>query len=170
MKAPVWFLMARMGDIVGGGGWHRAAIIDQAIAHVGDWWLLGTSNTGDWMATTLAFSPNSADITNQFVSEGLMGGLLTMILFIFVIVRCFRMIGLSLKSMEESPFAEQIIVWSLGASLLAHVMAFMSVSYFDQIIVFWYLLLAMISAIGDLLNVQRGVITANGADALARHD
>ncbi len=74
MKAPVWFLIARLGDAVGGGGWHRAALIDAAIRHFNEWWLIGTTYTAHWMPTTLAISPNSADLTNQFISEGVNGG------------------------------------------------------------------------------------------------
>ncbi len=49
MKAPVWFLIGHAGDaLVGGGGWHRAEIIDAAVKNFGDWWLSGTDNTGGW--------------------------------------------------------------------------------------------------------------------------
>lgn len=55
------------------------------------------------------------------------------------------------------------MIWSLGVSLFIHAVSFLSVSYFDQMIVFWYLLLAMISAVGDSLNVKNGTrIMANG--------
>jgi len=166
MKAPVWYLFSHLGVVLGSGGWHRSYLIDQAVAHVGDWWLLGTKDTGNWMPYALAIAPNSADITNQYIWEGITGGLLKMILFIIVIIRCFRMIGLSLKKVEKSPFAEKIIIWSLGASLFAHVISFLSVTYFDQIIVLWFLLLAMISVIGDSLNVRNGVIiTVNGDES-----
>lgn len=157
MKAPVWYLMSRISDLLGGTGWHRSYLIDQAIAHFDDWWLLGTNYTGDWFPYALGIDPTKADITNEFIGEGVAGGLLTMILYIVVIIYCFRMVGLSLKVMKESPFAEKLIVWSLGASLLAHVIAQMSVGYFDQIIVIWYLLLAMISTVGSSLDVQNGI-------------
>ena len=155
MKAPVWHLIQRLSSLIGGTGWHRAALIDQAIAHFGDWVLLGTSDTGEWMPYTLGIDSSAADITNQYIAEGIRGGLITMILYIIIIVCFFRMVGLSLKAMEERPFAEKIIVWSLGASLLAHVMAQASVGYFDQIIVIWYLLLAMISVPINLRDMIR---------------
>ena len=42
MKAPVWaILIARVSDLVGGGGWHRAFIIDVCIKNFGTWWLIG---------------------------------------------------------------------------------------------------------------------------------
>lgn len=145
MKAPVWYLMARASSLVGGGGWHRSYLIDQAIAHFNEWWLLGIEYTAHWMPTALEVDPNNADITNQFLAQGVQGGLLTMILLILVIVLGFRAIGKALKILENQPFSVKITLWSMGAALFAHVMSFMSVSYFDQIMVSWYFLLAAIS-------------------------
>lgn len=149
MKAPVWYLFDRITILTGGSGWYRAELIEQAVNHFGDWWLMGTKNTGDWFAFSLQnkFSGVKADITNQFIGEGVNGGLLTMILFIVVIVYCFKTIGDIINNNKNSPFRENIMVWSMGAALFAHVMSFFSVAYFDQIVVFWYLLLAMISSL-----------------------
>ena len=97
------------------------------------------------MPTALEVDPNNADITNQFLAQGVQGGLLTMILLILVIVLGFRAIGKALKILENQPFSVKITLWSMGAALFAHVMSFMAVSYFDQIIVSWYFLLAVIS-------------------------
>lgn len=166
MKAPVWFLIARLANITGGTGWHRAFLIDQAISHFDQWWLLGMRDTAGWLPYALAINPTSTDVTNQYIAEGLSGGLLTMLLFIMIIILCFRTIGLSLKALEKSSFAENIMVWSLGASLFAHALNFISVSYFDQIIIFWYLSLAMISAVGDSTKDKNGSgIIANGDTA-----
>ena len=38
----------------------------------------------------------------------------------------------------------------MGIMLFAHMVTFIAVTYFDQMIVFWYLLLAMISTVNDL--------------------
>jgi hypothetical protein len=72
-----------------------------------------------------------------------------MLLFIWILVIGFRTIGQGLRSVDDGSHAQKII-WALGAALFAHAFTFMSVSYFDQIIVAWYLLLAMISAVLDL--------------------
>jgi hypothetical protein len=149
MKAPVWFSIARIGDLIGGDGYHRSAIIDVAVNRFNEWWLLGTKDTSDWMPYALQSAPDKyfADITNQFISEGINGGIFAMLLFIIIIILCFREIGISLRLNENQPFSVRIILWSLGVSLFVNVVGFFSVSYFDQIIVFWYLLLAMISVI-----------------------
>jgi hypothetical protein len=146
MKAPVWYLMVRVSEVIGGGGWHRAFLVDQAIRHLNEWWLIGTGYTAHWMPYALELYPDAADITNQFVAEGVSGGLLRMSLFITIIVVCFRTVGRSVRMLENTSDFLPFLVWGLGASLLAHVTSFFSVSYFDQIILIWYMLWAMIAA------------------------
>jgi hypothetical protein len=148
MKAPVWYLMARVANLIGGTGWHRAYLVDQAIKYFNEWWLVGTHYTAHWMPYQLPSNPNMSDITNQYLVEGVHGGLLTMLLFIWILVTGFRTIGQGLRSVEEGSHTQKVI-WALGAALFAHAVTFMSVSYFDQIIVAWYLLLSMISVILD---------------------
>jgi hypothetical protein len=143
MKAPVWFLMGRVSDIVGGGGWHRAEVIDQAINHFSSWWLFGTAETGDWLPTQL--ESGGADITNQFVSVGVTAGLLCLILFIYILVLCFKQIGTSMLK-AGSTEGLQRGCWCLGVGLFATIVNFFSVSYFDQIQVVWYMLLAIVAA------------------------
>lgn len=143
MKAPVWYLITRISDVIGGSGWHRAYLIDQAINHFNDWWLIGTRYTADWLPYTLTVT--ATDVTNEFIGEGIDGGLLRMALFISIIVVCFRTIGQSMRRLENPSYFSPFQMWCFGACLLAHVASFFSVSYFDQMIVFWWMLLAMIS-------------------------
>jgi hypothetical protein len=138
MNAPVWFLIAR-ADVFGGStGWHRAALIDAAVRHFGDWWLVGIKDTGVW-------SRQLADVTNQYIWQGVQGGLLTMLLFILIIVLCFRGIGRAVRATRILP--DRLCIWSLGSALLAHVVNYMSITYFDQNFVNWYLLLSVISTV-----------------------
>ena len=145
MQAPVWYLMMKMSNIVGGGGWHRAYLIDMAIAHFNEWWLYGTNYTAHWMPYVLSIDPNHADITNQYILQGIRGGLVTMVLFIAIIVIGFRGFYHGFMAIEEEPFERRILLWTIGASLATHAVTFTSVSYFDQMIVFWYMVLALIS-------------------------
>ena len=145
MKAPVWYLISRISELIGGSGWHRSYLIDQAISHINEWWLLGTKFTAHWMPYTLTNNPGSADITNQYIYEAVNGGLLTMALFIAIIVICFRDIGRAISSVSDND-PSKILIWSMGVSLVAHASSFISVTYFDQMTIFWYLLLAIISS------------------------
>ena len=89
MKSPVWYIFGKLSVISGGTGYHRAMVIDQAINHFSEWWLFGTQRTAHWdEASILPLDPDNIDITNQYVIEGVSGGLIKMILFIVVIVSC----------------------------------------------------------------------------------
>ncbi|MGA9308618.1 MAG: hypothetical protein WBW31_24700 [Candidatus Sulfotelmatobacter sp.] len=137
MRAPVWFIIARV-DFVGGHGWDRAALIDATVRHFSEWWLLGATSTENWGADTW-------DACNQFVSEATSGGLATLIVFIAILSRVFGMIGAARKRAEGSRRQEWFF-WCLGAVLFAHVMGFWGIDYFDVIRTWWYIFLAMIPA------------------------
>ncbi|HEV2395500.1 MAG TPA: hypothetical protein VGS27_00980 [Candidatus Sulfotelmatobacter sp.] len=137
MKAPVWFIIARV-DFIGGHGWDRAALIDAAVRHISDWWLLGTKSNASWGADTW-------DSCNQFVYEATSGGLATLIVFVAILTHAFRVFGKARKSVEGSRRQEWFF-WCLGAALYAHVMGFWGIDYFDSVRIWWYIFLAMIPA------------------------
>lgn len=147
MKAPVWALIGKLSEIIGGTGWHRVMLIDAAISHFDEWWLFGTDHTRHWLPTGVTWSEEHTDITNHFIGVGIQGGLLSLILFVVIIVFCFKNLGMKLKEFRSSGFPVQFTVWCVGAVLVGHLASFTSVRYFDQIIVFWYLLLAIVTAI-----------------------
>jgi hypothetical protein len=149
MNAPVYYIIARISDFTGGTGWHRSYLIDVALHHLDEWWLFGTTYTAHWgpAGEVIVADPNNMDITNHFIMEGVRGGLLRLGLFVLMIVRCFQLIGRRLVAGEGRDNAD-IVIWSLGVSLFAHCVSFISIPYFDQIIVFWYWLLAAIALLG----------------------
>jgi hypothetical protein len=142
MDAPIWYLIAKLGYLTGGTGWHRSYLIDQAIRYLKDWWLIGTQITAHWFPYVLSVN-NRADITNQFIAEGVNGGLITMFLFIYMINRGFYSVGIMLRMSTTNVF----LIWSLGVALVGHIAAFFSVSYYDKSICFFMFLLASIAAL-----------------------
>jgi hypothetical protein len=62
------------------------------------------------------------------------------------IVAGFKTVGRAVRS-EVKPSVDRMLLWVLGVSLASHCAAFISVSYFDQIQVFWFWLLAVIAAV-----------------------
>lgn len=149
MKAPIWFALAHLSEITGGHGWDRAALIDKFVHHFHNWWLMGMplENTANWAATR---EPNGAvDVVNGYVKIGIAGGLISLILFIQVLVRCFRSLGASMhliRSKGGVHMLEELLLWGLGCSLFCHVVNIIGVSYFDQSRVIWYMTLAVISS------------------------
>jgi hypothetical protein len=147
IKAPAWHLMAILGSNLGGEGAYRSWLIDQAIAHVKEWWLFGTNYTANWGAARgQLINPDMVDIVNQYVAEGISGGLLKLGLFLLIIFSSFKGLGQTLRDNAPSSSAK-LFVWAIGVSLFAHCFSFLSISYFDQMIVVWFWLLASISCI-----------------------
>lgn len=138
MKAPVWFLIGRISVFDGSTGFFRARLIDAAITNFFGWWLIGTQYTAQW-------GNGLFDITNQYIAEGVNGGALTMGLFIFLIARSFGAVGRTVRQFRNVSKSIKIATWGLGCALLAHATTYISVSYFDQNIVTWFLLLSIIS-------------------------
>lgn len=153
MSAPVWFLIARAGDVFGGGGYHRAYLIDQFFKHFSSWWLAGTSDTGDWFPYQLA--DGNADLTNRFVMDGVDAGLIGAILSVWLVVACFKRIGLALRQRGNDPVTEKML-WTIGSTLVCTVGILFSVTYFDQMEVMWFFLLASIAGV-RYPNRQSGV-------------
>lgn len=146
MKDPVYFLMARI-DISGGSqGYYRAQLIRSSIESLNEWWLAGTDYTRHWMASGQHANDSHTDITNHVLAMGVMGGLLLMSIFILLLIVSFRAAGRALRDNRNLPDRHRFLVWTLGAILFGHVMNFMSISLFDQSIVFFYFVLAAIGA------------------------
>jgi hypothetical protein len=153
MKAPVYYLMARI-DLAGGStGWHRARVIDSAIEFFGEWWIVGTEYTRHW-APVGGWTPNHTDITSQYVYLGVLGGLPLMLAFIMGMVKAFSLVGGGIRADVDISRKEQFVLWTLGASLFAHAITFFSVWYFDQAFVFFYVTLAGIGSASPRSSVR----------------
>ncbi len=149
MKAPVYYSLARLSEIAGGTGWYRSYLIDQSIQHFGEWWMFGSTYTAHWAPAgeVVPSDPDNMDIINHYVAEGLGGGVVKLGLFLALIVRCFKTIGRWTGHETAAPKADVFFLWSLGVILVSHCISFLSVSYFDQIVVMWYWLLASLSMV-----------------------
>jgi hypothetical protein len=163
MKAPVWFLIARMDVIGASSGYHRAELVDVFIRHFFDWFLIGTKDASTW-------GWEMFDLSNQYVSKGESGGLLALVFFILIISRSFGSLGSIIKRARDR---QAWPLWILGAALFAHVMAFFGISYWDQTEVAWFALLAMICAATSVA-AQRAVTQTQtqvvNAAPLVHHD
>ena len=148
MKAPVYYLIARI-DITGGStGWHRAALMESAMNHWDEWWVAGTDRTRHWMPAGIPGNPNHTDLTNQYIVMGVMGGLLLLLLYIWLLFEAFSVVGREVRlSLSRGSADDAFLIWTLGAILFGHVTTFLSISYFGQAFVVLYLLLALIGSL-----------------------
>jgi hypothetical protein len=138
MKAPVWSLIGRIDLAGGSSGYHRFELVNQTILHFSDWWLLGEKTTYQW-------GYNLWDTANTYVETAITGGLSTLLLLVAIIVFCFKALGEARKRLGDRGAAK--LPWILGAALFAHLTAFVGITYYDQTVISWYLILAMICAI-----------------------
>ncbi len=141
MKAPVWHLISRVSAVGGSTGYHRYILIDRTINHFSDWWFSGCSGY-----VVLSWGIYRGDVTNQYIAEGVNGGLLTMALFIALIAYAYRDVG-RLWRMNKKNAYQLALSWALGCSLFVHCVNYIGVSYFGQIVVARYLLFAIIASL-----------------------
>jgi len=138
MKAPVWALIARVDFTGSSSGYFRYMIVDNTIRHFGSWWLMGTKDFATW-------GWDMWDLSDQYVSTALTGGLASLVFFIATISRSFGRLGTARKRVEGDR-KQELLLWFLCAALFANVVTFFGISYFDQTQVAWYALLAFICA------------------------
>jgi hypothetical protein len=152
MKAPVYYVLDRI-DLTGSStGWHRAILIEAAIKHLNEWWACGTDYTVHW--TPNAGWGDDTDITNYYIRMGVWGGLPLMLVFIATLAIAFRAVGKALNACNNASAEQEFLAWTLGTMLFGHAATMISVSYFDQSVVFLYLVLAAIGSIQALLTVK----------------
>ncbi|MEO6002492.1 MAG: hypothetical protein ABIZ04_12145 [Opitutus sp.] len=151
MKAPIWYLPARVSSFTGGTGWHRSYLMEMAAKNFGQWGLGGMAikETSAWFPYQLT-TTGGADITNQFLAFGLSGGVLSIVILIVILVRAYKFLGnalISVRSGGVNATQEEFMLWALGAMLTAHVANWLGISYFDQTIAVWLFHLSLISSL-----------------------
>jgi hypothetical protein len=146
MKQPVWHLIGRLDFVGGSTGYHRFLLIDESINHIADWWAFGVRSTEYW-------GEGLGDVTNQFVLDGVRGGLgatLALVLaFVLVFGYCGRAIRASTREISRTgcascaePREMEALAYGIGAALFVHIGIFTAVSYFGQTIAIWQFVLA----------------------------
>lgn len=144
MKAPVWHLIGRINIISGSTGWHRYRLINAAINHFDEWAVIGTRNTTHW-------GWGLHDITNQYIGQGVGGGMVTLALFVYLLIMAVRTPGS--YSLKPMPKHEQWLLWCICVSVLGNCVAFWGVAYFGQIRMLLYLTLVIIATIYGMSNI-----------------
>ncbi len=137
MKAPVYHLITRID--ISGSSYHRYALIDQCVRHFWSWWLVGTNANTTW-------GWDMWDTADQYVQAAYDGGLLGLICFTAIIVWGFKYLGRARKAVIDDK-KQALFLWALGAAFFAHTISFFGITLWDQSILEWYALLAIIGAI-----------------------
>jgi len=135
MKAPVWHLMARANVFGGSTGWHRYFLFDNFIKHTSEWLFLGTRSTAHW-------GHAQSDLTNQFVLEGIRGGVVTLLIFSILVYCSVKIPGRF--CIGTLPPEVKWLSWGICVAMLGHFVTFWGVSYFGQINMLLYLTFAFV--------------------------
>jgi hypothetical protein len=104
------------------------------VKHLSDWWLLGTRDNAAW-------GINTADTCNAYVAAATSGGLFNLACLVALLGYSFKYLGIARQHSDQLRARR---IWSYGASLTAHAVAFIGIAYFDQMTIFWYAFLATI--------------------------
>ena len=153
MHDPVYYVIAQI-DITGGStSYYRAALIDSAIDHFSEWWLVGTDVTSHWASTKMG---DQTDITNHYIQMGVWGGVPLLSIFVACLWAAFSCVGKMLRARDKLSRRERFLVWTLGSILFGHAVTFFSISYFDQAnVVLFYCVLAVIATRYSRLMMER---------------
>ena len=144
MKAPVWHLISRIDVTGSSSSYHRYQLINQCILHFSDWWMIGTKYYADW-------GWDMWDLSDQYVGTADTVGLIPLLAFLAIIVFGFSYVGRARRMAPDR--GHELFAWAIGSALFANVVAFFGIGYFDQTIVAWYALLAIIPAmVGSVRN------------------
>jgi hypothetical protein len=159
MKAPIWFLIARLGAITGGDSWHRSQVIEAFFQHFDEWWLAGIpiEDTKFWLPTYNHIT-GGIDLTNYYLVFGLTAGLGSTALFILLLVRGFSYVGNALeviRNRSESDKSSEFLFWGFGVVLAVHIFNWLGIPYYDQTYVLWFMQLAVLATLSDM-TIQAG--------------
>jgi hypothetical protein len=151
MKAPVWYLLDRVSSFTGGDGYNRAYLIDVSFQNLGKWWFAGMpiTETVNWFPYSHPLT-GGADITNQFISFGLMAGVGAIVLLILLLTRAFSSLGRALEVVRfnsKKPNENEFMLWGLGVLVATHIITWFGITYYDQFYVVWFMQLATIASV-----------------------
>ena len=131
---PFYHIIASWANPLGGAGWHRARLIDVAIMTFDEWWRVGYGdkdpNWGQY------FGMGVSDITNEYILNGVRYGILGVIALCAVLAKAFRDLISTYRRMTHP--AMKSLCWAFGSLLFSIAVAWMSVSFFGQLMTLVY--------------------------------
>ncbi len=107
-------IFTKISFVSGSTGYHRYRLFDGFFDNFTKWFVMGTNNR--------MFNRSFIDVTNQYITTGLNGGLIALILQISVIVMAFKAIGRALKTSVQRH--DTLLIFGLGVGFLTAVISF----------------------------------------------
>jgi len=139
---PFYHVIVSWTNPLGGAGFHRAILIDVAIEKFDEWWLIGYGDKDPgWGAY---FGMGTTDVTNEYILNGVKYGILGIIALCAVLAKAFRDLIFTYRRMRDP--AMKSLCWAFGSLLFSVAVAWMSVSFFGQLMTLVYCSLGMIGS------------------------
>jgi len=142
---PFYHVIAGMANPLGGAGWHRAKLIDLAIEHFDEWWMIGYGDKDPGWGESLGMP--WTDVTNEYILSGVRYGILGVIATCAILAEAFKRLASTYKKMAHP--AMRSLCWAFGSLLFGVAVTWMSVSFFGQIITLFYCCLGMIGSLSS---------------------
>jgi hypothetical protein len=140
---PFYHVIVSWANPLGGAGWHRAKLIDLAIEHFSEWWLVGYGakdpGWGPWLGMA------RTDVTNEYILNGVRYGILGVIALCAVLAKSFRDLASTYRRLKDP--AMRSLCWAFGSLLFSVAVAWMSVSFFGQLSTLVYCSIGMIGSL-----------------------
>lgn len=139
---PFYHVLASYANPLGGAGWHRAKLIDCAIEHFDEWWLVGYGGKDPGWGGALGMG--ATDVTNEFILAGVKYGILGVIALCGVLVTAFQVLRRAYEKTTDARLKS--LFWALGSTIVATAVTFMSVSFFGPPKTMFYCILGLVGA------------------------
>ncbi|MFH1717487.1 MAG: hypothetical protein ABIF19_09075 [Planctomycetota bacterium] len=140
---PFYHVAVSWANPLGGAGYHRAKLIDLAIEHFDEWWKVGYGDTDPGWGPDLGMA--KTDVTNEFILNGVKYGILGVVVIVLVLATAFRNVVATYGKVSQ-PSAKSLC-WAFGSLLFSVTVAWMSVSFFGQLMTLFYCSLGMIGSL-----------------------
>jgi len=142
----VHYVLASYANFAGGSGVHRAKLIDLAVEHFGEWWVIGYKGVDPGWGPKLGMS--HTDVTNMFILNGVEYGILGVIVLCAVFVVGLRIV-IRLHNSSDDPHLKSW-AWALGSWLVVVIVGFMNVSFGGPPETLFYIILGMVGSSANL--------------------
>jgi hypothetical protein len=142
---PFYHVIASWANPLGGASWHRAKLIDLAIEHFNEWWVVGYGEKDPGWGPQLGMGVT--DLTNEYILKGVRYGILGVIALCAVLAKSFRSLIATYGRLKQP--ALKSLCWAFGCLLFSVTVAWMSVSFFGQLSTLVYCSIGMIGSLSS---------------------
>jgi hypothetical protein len=155
-------VIASYANPAAGAAAHRAKLIDLAVEHFDEWWVIGYKGVDPGWGPRLGMA--HTDVTNKFILHGVYYGILGVIALCGALVVGLRIVIRLHNSSDDLQL--QSWAWALGSWLVVIVTGFMSVNFGGQVESLFYIILGMVGSSANLVGASAKYVEANQSECL----